>query len=1515
LSNIKDLLVNGINVIAVQGLNSSLANSSDFIFDCALSAVVDDIPPVVENVIPQNGAFTRQFSSLEVQFSEPVTGVDASDLLVNGVPAGNLTIVTPADYLFEFPEPAPGAQHVSFAASHGITDLASARNAFAGANWTFNFDPNAPVPGIMISEFMADNHDTLNDEDGDHSDWIEIFNPTEEPADLTGWFLSNDPDNLAEWKLPSVSLDANSYLVIFASGKDRRNPASKLHTNFKLSKDGDFLALLDSRTNVVSSFAPQYPPQEEDISYGRDRGNESILGYFTSPTPGGPNVPGGPGFASEVKFSRTGGTFTQAFQLTLTAASSNAVIHYVIGTNLPTEASSVYTGPILVNQTCEVRARAFETGLLPGKPRSENYVALSASVINTTSDLPIVILHTLGNGGPSASADKFVMMQIYEPKNGVASMTNAPDLSERARFKIRGSSTEGNAKYSLAVETWDEFGDDKKVKVVGMPEESDWVFYAPNFFEPVLIHNPFMYELSREVGRYAPGTRFAEVYVNTTGGSVSSAQYFGIYVIEEKIKRGADRVAIDKLEPEHLNPPEVTGGYLLKIDRSDPNDSPFNAGGQSINYVDPKGPIIRTPARNAQEQYIINYFNQFGNALNGVNYKDPVNGYAPFMDIPSWIDHHILNVLAFNVDALRLSTYFYKPREGKITFGPIWDFDRALGSTDGRDANPRVWANSSGTDFFNYPWWGRLFSDPDFWQAWIDRYEQMRADQLSLTNLNRLIDDLSTEVQKAQPREQARWGVTPRNGSYRGEVSLMKTYLANRVNFMDTQFVAAPLLSVPEGPVTNRTSVSIEAPVGARIYFTLDGSDPRGPGGDILNSAQNYIGPIHLFSNARIFARAYDPNHKNLTGSLKPVLSSPWSGFAVATYVVATPSLAITEIMYNPPESPGGINDTNEDYEYLEVKNTGNSVLELAGFKFTRGIDFTFTGGALNPGERALIVKNRTVFESRYGSGLNILGEFGGSLDNSGERITLEGPLKEPISDFSYNDAWYPTTDGLGFSLVLRDEKTPFSDYGNAASWRASSSFLGSPDNPDGEPSSFPGVYVNEALTHTDPPEVDSIELYNGGASAADISGWYLTDDFFAPAKYKIPAGTSIPAGSYLVFDEAQFNRGSEAFSLSSLGDEVYLFSANGNGDLTGYYHGFEFGAAVNGISFGRQATSDGRELFLAQNSTTLGSANSGVAVGPAIISEIMFQPPPIGTNDNTVQEFIEIQNISGQDLPLYDINFPTNAWRLRGGADFDLPAGITLPAGNVLLIVNFDPVTDTQAAADFRSRFSVAPTVLLLGPLSGKLGNTGERISLQKPDAPQRPGAVDEGFVPYVVVEELNYHSTSPWPESAAGTGQSLQRISAIADDPASWKAANPTAGIANYGIIQDDDNDGLPNDWEIAHGFDPENADGVNGAQGDPDGDNLTNLQEFISGTDPRDAASYLKIDAFTMTGGNHQITFQAAPQKSYSIYYRTNLIEGSWIKLKDVPASPTPTVQVITDGTANDFARFYRLVTPQQ
>ncbi len=506
--------------------------------------------------------------------------------------------------------------------------------------------------------------------------------------------------------------------------------------------------------------------------------------------------------------------------------------------------------------------------------------------------------------------------------------------------------------------------------------------------------------------------------------------------------------------------------------------------------------------------------------------------------------------------------------------------------------------------------------------------------------------------------------------------------------------------------------------------------------------------------------------------------------------------LRITEVMYNPSALVGNTNDAQE-FEYIEVKNISGSVtLDLAGIRLVGGIDFSFTGSAITslaPGAGALIVKNTNAFTARYGAVLPVAGRYVGKLDSAGERIRLLDAVNEEILDFGYNNTWYPVTDGLGFSLVVVDENAQPDAWDNKRQWRASGQLNGSPGVNDPAPPAFAPVVVNEVLSSSLLPQVDAIELQNPTTNVADIGGWYISDDVLTPKKYRIPNGTTIPAGGYISFDESQFNPGGVGFGFSSDSDEAWIFSGDAGGDLTGYAQGVSFAAGEVGVSFGRytnsvlniscvtnsptdiQCTTNPTVHFVAQASQTFGAANSGPKVGPIVITEIMYHPLDIGTTDNSIDEFIELRNITGADVLLYDPAAPTNTWRLTELVDFKFPQGRTLAAGKVAIIANINPANPALQAA-FRAKYGLAADVQVFGPYSGKLDNAGGRIELKKPGVSSTNGA------PYILADQVEYGDIAPWPSAADGGGASLQRLdeSAYGNDPINWVAVGPSGGVS---------------------------------------------------------------------------------------------------------------------------------------
>ncbi len=1429
---------NTYRVLVTAVRNSATANSMQF------SEIQLLGPPTIIDVLPARGAVVRTLSQVEVLFSEPVDGVDASDLLVNGVPATGITFGDPNQFVFDFPQPPTGRVTFAFAPGHGIRNQAAVPKAFAGDSWTNTLDPTAAFFGIRINEFMTDNANGIRDEDGSREDWIELYNGGSTAVDLTGWFLTDDAANLTKWRLPAgVQLAANGYLLVWASSKDRTNVGA-LHTNFKLAKNGGFLGLIASDSNtVISAFAP-YPAQRTDASYGRDRLDPTILGFYDTPTPRAANaVSGRSGFAPDVKYSVSSSTFVTPFNLTLSTASTNAVIRYVIitnasqasasVTNVPTTNSPIYTGPIPIGVTTEVRARAFQTGLFPGTPTTENYIQINNDVRNFSSDIPVVVVHVLGNGSIPAGANLSSILMAFDNDQGRSSLTNAPQVASRMGVHIRGSSTLGNAKSNLRLETWDEFNQDAKYPLLGMPSDSDWVLYGINGFDPGLMHNAIYQWLGAQVKVPYMRTRYVEVFRKVDNVPVTTNDYFGLYLLLETPKVSKDRLDIVELHDEDTNATTITGGYIAKIDRVDSEQSftPPQIGSirptpTGIAITDPPFKTVETdPRRLAQINYFKSYIYTFLTNLSSAGYTNPVTGYAQFIDPDQWVNHLLANIIPFNVDGYRLSGFFYKDRNDRLKQGPMWDCDRCLGTGgtatpqgDNRCFSPRFWrlpANDvntdNGTDFFGVSnvgvsWFTPLFRDPDFWQRFIDRYQAARTNEYSSNAIVTMVDGFYKEIKEAQVREQGKWGplgfTWPRSGvqtvngytfdfgpadnfgrgRFTNEVNFQKKWLLDRLEFMDTNFLNMPRLSsgtalVPSGTMFTATPAT---KAGTLLLYTLDGTDPRLPGGAVSPNARTNIGALTLTitNNVRLVARSYNTSHANMTNSGtevgKPLINSFWSGPAAATYFTVVPSLRITEVMYNPTKPP--VTDTNDadNFEFVELKNIGPTTLNLAGFSLSGGIDFTFPSFTLLSGQYCVVVKNTNAFQSRYGVGPALAGVFQGNLANDGDHVVLRGPLQEPIQDFVYSDTWYPFTDGLGFSLVVVDE-TANSNLSTNTSWRRSNVDGGSPGatNPPITPiNDF--VLINEALTHTDPPLLDTIELFNPGSNSVDISGWWLSDDFNTPKKFQIPAGTVVAAGGFVLFNEASFNVGSNAFALGSNGDELHVFSGSG-GFITGYHHGFDFGAAQNGRSFGRYVNSQTNEHFVAQATNTFGGTNSLPLVGPIVISEIMYHPPETsgdgGLVDNSLDEFIELYNISATNVALFHGLNQSNTWRLSSAVDFSFPTNASIAPASFALLVSFDPAVGGPA---FRAKYGVPANVPLYGPYEGKLDNSAESVRLSRPDAPNGPE------IPYIRVDQVNYADVAPWAVAADGFGGSLHKLvrGDYGNDPTNWVAARPTPG-----------------------------------------------------------------------------------------------------------------------------------------
>tara|TARA_B000000437_G_scaffold79504_1_gene57787 strand:+ start:3131 stop:4546 length:1416 start_codon:yes stop_codon:yes gene_type:complete len=373
-------------------------------------------------------------------------------------------------------------------------------------------------------------------------------------------------------------------------------------------------------------------------------------------------------------------------------------------------------------------------------------------------------------------------------------------------IEIRGESSQFFDKKSYGFETWDSQYNDLDVALIGFPEEEDWILYGP-FSDKSLIRNKLIYELSNRMGRYTTKTEFVELTINY--------EYKGLYIFMEKLKRDKNRIDISKLENADIDEELISGGYIIKIDKSDMEDGSYtdynsfqsqfdvfgNENGDiriNFNYEYPKPGEIHANQKN----YIKNYFYEFESSLASNNFKDPINGFRKYIDEDSFIDFFILNELSNNVDGYRLSTYLQKDRNEKLVIGPIWDFNLSFGNADycGGERYD-VWCFKFNErclgDYWNVPfWWNRLLEDEKFVDKLKGRWNQLRSNTLSDNNILTLIEEqysfLNNETDIIN-RNFNKWKIFgiyiwPNSfigNNYYEEIDFLKNWIKERTKWLD----------------------------------------------------------------------------------------------------------------------------------------------------------------------------------------------------------------------------------------------------------------------------------------------------------------------------------------------------------------------------------------------------------------------------------------------------------------------------------------------------------------------------------------------------------------------------------------------------------------------------------------------------------------------------------------------------------------------------------------------------------
>jgi CotH kinase protein/Secretion system C-terminal sorting domain len=448
----------------------------------------------------------------------------------------------------------------------------------------------------------------------------------------------------------------------------------------------------------------------------------------------------------------------------------------------------------------------------------------------TSSNLPIIKVNTNGKtiyNEPKILAD---MELIY---NGVGKINNVSDKPTgylgKTGIEFRGSTSQQLfPKKPYGIELWvDSTEKTRKVALLGMPEESDWVLNA-TYNDKTLMRDVLAYDLANRMGRYATRSRYCEMVIND--------KYEGLYILMEKVKKDKNRVDVSTLKLTDNTGDDVTGGYILKIDKTEGSKSRLwntTLTVNAVNYIIPiqvEYPKI-TDITDAQFNYIKNYVTEFETSLNGADYLTPKAKWRDMIDVDSFVDYFLITELTKNVDGYRLSTYFYKDKDskgGKLKMGPAWDYNLAFGNADYLDGyKTSGWQfkvndlaiPAKDTYFLCPTWWERLSVDSTFRYKASKRWEVLRKSALSPDRINAWMDSTANTLNESKLRNFSRWQgvlgykIWPNyfvGATYEQETAWMKDWIRQRTVWLDAQF------KVFGSPLANEEEIADKFPL--RIF-------------------------------------------------------------------------------------------------------------------------------------------------------------------------------------------------------------------------------------------------------------------------------------------------------------------------------------------------------------------------------------------------------------------------------------------------------------------------------------------------------------------------------------------------------------------------------------------------------------------------------------------------------------------------------------------------------------------------
>jgi hypothetical protein len=962
---------------------------------------------------------------------------------------------------------------------------------------------------LLITEFLATNDGLVEDGDGNHPDWIEVCNADSVTVNLGDYCLTDNESNLQKWAFPSINLVAGSYLVVFASAPldsqgdvidDYIDELGYCHTNFKLDAEGEWLALTyeDPATHVVSvvhEYAPEFPEQFPNVSYGIASG--ASLRYFDTPTLGQPNGVGWLGVVADTEFSVDRGFYDDPFQVEITTHTAGADIYYTTNGSTPTPTTgTLYAGPITIDHTTPLRAMAVKTDWLPTNVDTQTYLFLDDIVRQDyQATLDAGFPEQWGSFGPDYGLDPDVVGTFDADGNplggdlfgGIYAATIKDDLKSLPTLSIvmnaddlfgpdgiyTNSTHEGEAWERATSAEWitsdgsEEFQVDAGIRIQGgwfrdnsyCKKHSFRLLFKNEYGPTELVFplfgdgavdefNTIVLRAGANDGYAWSAARLTEQYTRDEFGrslqlATGNAGAHGNFV--------------------HLYINGIYWGLYNPVERPDNEFAASYLGGEADNWdaihVDEasEGDFVAWNAmlaKTAQAGTSLAAYME----LQGLNLDGTRNtAHAPLLDVQNYVDYLLVNVWGGNWDWPWKNFWAGRDRDRKATTGFHffnWDFENTMGNN--RSRSP-LGATTLDQDFTGYDNAGQphtnLKTNAEYRLLFADRVQKFFFNDGVLTpnNLIARYQEIADQVERAMVAESARWGDTQWStpltlAEWTTERDwILGTYLPQRSGIVMNELRAyglypdidAPTFNQHGGYVPTGFDLTMSAPLGT-VYYTLDGSDPRLVGGAVSGSALVYTGtPIEITGPVTVKARE--------------MMSGEWSALNEAEFTTAAPGdvsqLRVTELHYHPANHPGVVDD--EDLEFIEVLNTDDLPVSLDGVRIAGFANepYEFDNGlVLAPGERIVVARSPAVFQSVYGTDINLApsGYYDSNLGNGGEPVILRGPLDQTLQSITYDDVspWPATPDGDGPSLEIIDPLASASDPGN---WRASLYVGGSP--------------------------------------------------------------------------------------------------------------------------------------------------------------------------------------------------------------------------------------------------------------------------------------------------------------------------------------------------------------------------------------------------------------------------------------------------------------------------------------